>query len=273
MKFNHNKKRNTAFIYEVLVIELSKASMHENLNKKDQIIKILKEFFTKGKLLKKDLEIYRSFENIQDIGEEDIEKILSEAKRQYSKLNRKLVFNTQTRLINEVNKNLGYMAWNNFISSYKNLATLNQVFSQVLTPKKQILMEKKLIENLLKKREVSKPFPNINNLAVKTFVERFNNQYLSVLNPYQKTFLGKYISSSKDSGLEFKAFLYEEIDRLKKILKETVEEDKNIDNNKIQQIVDRMSSYNKRKIDKSLVSEVIKIQSLVSEITSNGIEN
>ena len=60
---------------------------------------------------------------------------------------------------------------------------------------------------------------------------------------------------------------------LKKILKETVEEDKNIDNNKIQQIVDRMSSYNKRKIDKSLVSEVIKIQSLVSEITSNGIEN
>ena len=274
MKFSHNKKRNTAFVYEVLITELSKAAMHDNSEKRGEIVKILKEFFSKGRPLKKDLEIYRSFENMHDVDEKDVEKMLSEAKRQYLKLSRELIFKTQTRLINEINKNLGYTVWNSFISNYKDLATVNQVLSQTLAPKKQVLMEKKLVKNLLKEEEVLKPFPNVNNLAVKTFVEKFNNRYLNVLNTHQKTFLGKYISSSADGGLEFKAYLYEEIDRLKKVLKESIEEqDRNISDDRVQQIIDRMSNYNKRKIDKSLISEVIKIQSLVSEIASNGTEN
>ena len=105
MKFSHNKKRNTAFVYEVLITELSKAAMHDNSEKRGEIVKILKEFFSKGRPLKKDLEIYRSFENMHDVDEKDVEKMLSEAKRQYLKLSRELIFKTQTRLINEINKN------------------------------------------------------------------------------------------------------------------------------------------------------------------------
>ena len=150
MKFNHNKKRNTAFVYEVLITELSKAAMHDNSEKRGEIVKILKEFFSRGLPLKKDLEIYRSFENVHDVDEKDVEKMLSEAKRQYLKLSRELIFKIQTRLINEINKNLGYKVWNSFVSSYKDLATVNQVLSQTLSPKKQILMENKLIKNFFK---------------------------------------------------------------------------------------------------------------------------
>ena len=43
MKLSHNKKRNTIFIYEMLVKQLSKASMYNIVEKKQQILSILKE--------------------------------------------------------------------------------------------------------------------------------------------------------------------------------------------------------------------------------------
>ena len=47
MKFSHNKKRNTAFIYETLIMEFSKASMKKQNQRKQKILLILKEFFSK----------------------------------------------------------------------------------------------------------------------------------------------------------------------------------------------------------------------------------
>jgi hypothetical protein len=64
MKFSHNKKRNTAFIFEILIKELTKSSINENQLRKAAIVDLLKEFFSKDKLLKKDLEIYKSFDEI-----------------------------------------------------------------------------------------------------------------------------------------------------------------------------------------------------------------
>ncbi len=58
MKFNQNKKRNTAFIYVTLIMEFSKASINKQKERKQNILSILKEFFSKDKILKKDLEIY-----------------------------------------------------------------------------------------------------------------------------------------------------------------------------------------------------------------------
>ena len=53
MKFKHNKKRNTAFIYECLIKELSKAALYESTDKKSKVLFILKEYFGKDKILKK----------------------------------------------------------------------------------------------------------------------------------------------------------------------------------------------------------------------------
>ena len=44
----HNKKRNTAFIYEVLTKELTKAIANNDADKKTDIITILKEHFIQG---------------------------------------------------------------------------------------------------------------------------------------------------------------------------------------------------------------------------------
>jgi len=50
-KMKHNKKRNTAFLYETLVQELTKAIVSKDEEKHQSILLILKEHFSKGKLL------------------------------------------------------------------------------------------------------------------------------------------------------------------------------------------------------------------------------
>ena len=43
----HNKKRNTAFIYETLSRELTKAIVDKKPERKKEIVSIIKEFFNK----------------------------------------------------------------------------------------------------------------------------------------------------------------------------------------------------------------------------------
>ena len=265
MKFNHNKKRNTAFIYETLILEFSKASIKKEEERKQNILSILKEFFSKDKILKKDLEIYKSFEDIENLGSDLLVKMLHEAKDQFIFLNREAIFESQTNLINKVNKILSHSVWANFVPNYKKLATINQALSRTLNPKKQVLIEKKLINMLNEDTAQSKPFPNVNNLAVKTFIEKFNEQYSKKLNEQQKKLLGHYIMSA-DDDTEFKLFFYEEIGRLKNTVKQKISESSAPLSDKLTKIYEKIDNYNSRKIDRSLLTEVIKIQSLVGEI-------
>ena len=265
MKFSHNKKRNTAFIYETLLMEYSKASINEEEQKKSNILNILKEYFSKTKILKQDLEIYKAFESTDDMDSDLITKMLSEAKLQFNSLDRDKIFETQTKLINTINKSLSPNVWTNFVPNYKKLATINQVLSKSLNPKKQVVIEKKLLGMLNRIEDTKKPFPNVNNLALKTFVEKFNNQYGDKLNEQQKKLLSHYITSA-DDDTEFKLYFYEEISRLKQTIQEKINNDNGNLSSKLKLIYEKVDDYNKRKLDTDLMTEVLRIQSLVEEI-------
>ena len=267
MKYNHNKKRNTALIYEVLINELTRASLKKDFRKRDKIVVFLKEFFGKGKILSKELEIYKSLIEVGHSSGKFVEKILVEAKKQFNLLDRKQVFNQQTKLINRINKSLSKNIWQNYVPSFKKVATINQILQADLSPKKQVMLEKNLVESLLAPQKIEKKFPKINNLAVKTFIEKFNDKYSQELNESQKQFLNKYIMSHVDGGLEFKAYMYTEIDRLKAVLQEGSGRGNKDTQLKIQKVLDKISDYNQRKIDKDLVYEVFQIQMLANEIT------
>ena len=114
MKYNHNKKRNTALIYEVLINELTKVTLSGDSKKREKIVDVLKEFFSKGKILSKELEIYKSLTGDTTYkSKEIVEKILIESKKQFDSLDRKQIFNQQTKLINKINKNLSKNIWQN----------------------------------------------------------------------------------------------------------------------------------------------------------------
>ena len=265
MKLKHNKKRNTAFIYEVLIKELSKASMRSLEERKVKIMNILKEFFSKGSQLKKELEIYRSFDDLADVGEKVIQKIITEARKQASVLNRKEIYESQTKAINLINKNLGQNSWDTFVTDYKKIATVNQVVFSKTNPKKQVFLEQKLTSTLLGANTEKKSFPSINKLTLSVFLEKFNKEYGGTLNENQKNLLNKYITSYKDSGAELKMFLYNELDRMKDSLVKEIN-DKNINSPKLEKILEKIKEYSNKKIDKKMITEVIKIQSLLGEI-------
>ena len=127
----HNKKRNTAFLYECLVKELTKAIVRNDNDLKLKITEVIKENFKKGTILKKDLEIYNSL--LEGTGQTEYAKslrVIYEIKKDYDNLDRKVVFNAQTKLIKQINESFNSAIWNNFIGNYKNMATADMFFKQ-----------------------------------------------------------------------------------------------------------------------------------------------
>ena len=145
----HNKKRNTAFLYECLIKELTRAIVRED--KKRQLItkKVIKEFFNKNSMLRKELTIYNSQLESRNLERDFSIKLLEESRKDFYGLDRKEIFNAQTTLINRINKSLGHSVFSNFVPNYKDLATLSQLFDDDVTVKDRVLLEKKIIENIV----------------------------------------------------------------------------------------------------------------------------
>jgi len=72
----HNKKRNTAFIYEALVREIVKQSVVKNNEKRNAAIQIMKESFAPKTELRRELDLYKTLIENKDLKEKIAEKIL-----------------------------------------------------------------------------------------------------------------------------------------------------------------------------------------------------
>ena len=59
MSKKHNKKRNTVFLYEILVRELTKSIIKKDEKRKVNVLAIHKEHFKKGTILQKELQLYK----------------------------------------------------------------------------------------------------------------------------------------------------------------------------------------------------------------------
>ena len=102
----HNKKRNTAFLYECLIKEMTKAVVRKDLELKEQIVRILKQYFSKGTVLAEDLQMYKELMETKGLKESLGNRFLEEVKSDWENLDRKKVFNEQTRLIKQINEHL-----------------------------------------------------------------------------------------------------------------------------------------------------------------------
>tara|TARA_R110000744_G_scaffold200135_1_gene319232 strand:- start:28 stop:855 length:828 start_codon:yes stop_codon:yes gene_type:complete len=275
MKLKHNKKRNTAFVYEALVREIAKAVVKKDDNRKSLIIKIMKEHFSPNNILAKELQLYKALEETKGLDVYTAERLIKEARTDYLKINKDDIFESQTRLINIINKNLTSEVFSNFVPNYKNLATIAQVFGDDANTKERVLLERKLLGSMVIKEgapEKSKNMPHIDGLVYKTFVKKFNEKYDKELLPEQKQLLSLFLTSFTDNGVEFKMFLSEEVGRLKNSIKSALKEDSSdMDNDmksKTELVLEKLEEFKKTKIDESMVKGVLKIQSLASEVLS-----
>jgi len=269
MKIKHNKKRNTAFVYEALVREATVAILKNDRERKNKVISIIKKHFHNESMLHKDLEFYRSLYENQNLDQKTSEKILREVRIQKQLADSERLFKQQTELIHDINKELSTEVFNNFVPNYKTLATIDQIFSLKTSPKNCVILENEIVKNM-RSKVVDGPTESVDKLTYNTFVKKFNEKYESELLNEQKELLTYYIASFADNALELKVFLNEELSRLKTKLIESkkVEEIKNDEDmlRKTNEVIEKLQSFTTAQITEDVLSTVLRTQSLVEEI-------
>ena len=264
----HNKKRNTAFLYECLIKETTKAIVRKDEQTKETVIDILKRNFSKGTPLYEDLQMYKQLLETKGLAENFGKRFITEVRKDWENLDRKEIFNAQTNLIKEFNTYVPH-AFANFVPNYKNIATIGQYFhSSGLKPKTRLLIEDRVKGLVIshsepKKEDTMKP---LDSLEYRTFVNKFNETYKRTLQAEQRELLSNYITSFSDNGLGLKSFMNEELGRLKEqigLLSETSYKEK------LTMVREKLESFSTKPIDKKMVEDVFYIQDLVAEISKD----
>jgi len=275
-KTKHNKKRNTAFLYEALVREMTKAVVSQDKKRKNNIIDILKESFSSNKILGQELKLYQAILESTDLDSITAEKLLYKIREAYAALDMQEIYSAQSSVINRINKEIGSAVYNNFVPNYKSIATVSQLFgadSSAAGIKKGVILEQNVLETLTSDtaEEPKVEMKPIDNIVFKTFTSKFNEVYGNGLLSEQKELLNRYILSFS-SDTDMKIYLNEELGRLHVALQEALNtNDVKSDSamtESTNSVINMIEEFRNTPVDKNLVEKVLKIQNLVHEIST-----
>ena len=259
----YNKKRNTAFLYETLILEMTKAALNKDEKRKNIALDIIKENFSKNSILDEEMDAYRSILETKGVTKDWADSILREAQRTYLSLHPGHVFQQQTNVINRVNKELGKDTFGNFTPNYKSLATIGQLFSVKTPVKTRVILENNIIQEMTSQEETMAVEP-VDNLVLKVFVESFNEKYDSLLEE-QKDILFKYIFSFADNGMGLKIAINEEVSRMKNVVEENKTSVPEL-SDKFESLGLMLESFSKEEIDDKMLFKVLKTQEFCKEL-------
>ena len=275
-KTKHNKKRNTAFLYEALVREMTKAVVSQDKKRKNNIIDILKESFSSNKILGQELRLYQTILESTDLDSITAEKLLYKIREAYATLDVQEIYDAQSSVINRINKEIGSAVYNNFVPNYKSIATVSQLFgadSSAAGIKKGVILEQNVLETLTSDttKEPETEMKPIDNIVFKTFTSKFNEAYGEGLLSEQKELLNRYILSFS-SDTDMKIYLNEELGRLHVALQKALNTDEVKSDGTMTEstnsVISMIEEFRNTPVDKSLVEKVLKIQNLVHEISA-----
>lgn len=246
MKANvkHNKIRNTGILFELLVRKITSDALENRSN--DTAVKLMKEYFNAKTELGKELILYRSFFNAQQLSEVKAFELINVIVEQRKKLN-ETVLNTQKyKLIREIKNNYDLKEFLNArIPSYKVYASVYKMFDGAVNEVKdfneiQGMVDAKftIVEHLSGKivnKEIKKDtalFETVKNqeedlrlLTYKILMEKFNQKYAN-LSDKQKNLLREYIYNVSNS-VALRAYA---VDLAKQLISEITTKLNKIDN-------------------------------------------
>ena len=275
MKFKHNKKRNTAFLFETLIKEMAKSVVANDSERQTKIAKIIKRHFTKRGVLYKDLQSYKVLMELKEAESDFAKRIISEVRRDRDRLNTQNIFSEQSRLIKKINVELGQEVYSNFVPNYKTMATIGQLFADNVSPNEKVILEDKLLTEMTKAEEKTEKeiLEHLDSIAYKTFTNKFNKAYAGKLHEEQQQVVSKYIYSVSDNGISLKTYLNEEVGRLRDEVRASLNaEEINADPEmvkKTEQVLEFLDSLTETKLDEPAIKKIMQIQGLVREVETN----
>jgi hypothetical protein len=232
----HSKFKNTGFIFELLVRQITSEIMSGTTNSKAE--KILKEYFSAKKELSKELKLYQYLINEKYNSESKAEKFVETVCEARKRLDEQKLTKEKYNLIKEIKQVYNIDEFiKSSISNYKNLASIYKIFEATITkesfePKdivnsKFTIVESMInssIENKDKKvndrvlEEYRKQDEEVRMLSYKMLVENFNKKYNN-LSVGQKNLLKEYINNINNTG-KLKEYVNEEVNKLSEGLKD-----------------------------------------------------
>ena len=269
-RYRHNKKRNTAFLFESLVKELTRAVLDKDGERQSKIVAVVKEHYAVGTNLKTELDLYQALHETAGLEQDTASRLVAEVRRTHeSRVDSKTLYTEQSALIKKINKQLSQSVYGNFVPNYKNLATLAQLFSENTPVREKLVLEQRIIQQISTAKPENNMVP-IDNLTYRTFVKKFNEQYEGKLHDEQRGLLARYIHSIADNGVSLKVYVNEEISRLRTVIENSlklkeVKEDPHMlaSTNKVLSILD---SFKEEQINETLLSKFLQIQELAREV-------
>lgn len=248
----YNKKRNTYFLYDVLIRKYIKTLNEGNVTSK-VALNVTEEYFHKDVILGKERKIFEQVLTIKDydLTPEERLSVLRQSKELYSRLDKDKIFQEQTRLLNKMSFLFGKNYLNEQIDNYKLFANVYQYLT-CESIAESIVLEKKVLADLEKVEDEK--------------VERKVKGVPPTLLENQKKLVNLY--ESENPG--FYMYLYDQIKEMKEVLLEhsVCSECEVCDVNMksgIIKIYHKLQELSKRGFEEGDFSLIFKVQELVEE--------
>jgi hypothetical protein len=234
-KIKHSKFKNTGFIFELLVRQITSEIMSSN---KSVAEVILKEHFNSKKELSKELKLYQYLINEKYNSEAKAEKFIDTIVEARKRLDEKKLTKEKYNLIKEIKETYNIDEFiKSPISNYKTLASIYKVF-EVATIDEQFdptdvvssrfTIAESIISSSIQNKdskiqnavleEYRKQDEDLRAISYKILVESFNSKYKN-LTTDQKTLLKEYINNINNTG-KLNEYVSNEVTKLINNLKE-----------------------------------------------------
>lgn len=234
-KIKHSKFKNTGFIFELLVRQITSEIMSSN---KSVAETILKEHFNSKKELSKELKLYQYLINEKYNSEAKAEKFIDTILEARKRLDEKKLTKEKYNLIKEIKETYNIDEFiKSPISNYKTLASIYKVFEvatidEQFDPTDIVGSRFTIAENIISSsiqnkdaklknailEEYKKQDEDLRAISYKILVESFNSKYKN-LTTEQKTLLKEYINNINNTG-KLNEYVGNEVTKLVANLKE-----------------------------------------------------
>ena len=234
-KIKHSKFKNTGFLFELLVRQITSEVMSSS---KSVAEKLLKEHFNSKQELSKELKLYQYLINEKYNSESKAEQFINTILEARKKIDEKKLTKEKYNLIKEIKETYNLDEFiKSPISNYKTLASIYKIFETVIgdaeyDPTDIVSSRFTIAENIINSsiqnkdvklkdavlEEYRKQDDDLRAVSYKLLVESFNNKYSNLTND-QKGLLREYINNINNTG-KLNEYVSNEVTKLVEGLKE-----------------------------------------------------
>ena len=234
-KIKHSKFKNTGFLFELLVRQITSEVMSSS---KSVAEKLLKEHFNSKQELSKELKLYQYLINEKYNSESKAEQFINTILEARKKIDEKKLTKEKYNLIKEIKETYNLDEFiKSPISNYKTLASIYKIFETVINNEEyeptdivsaRFTIAENIINSSIQNKDVKlkdavleeyrKQDDDLRAVSYKLLVESFNNKYSNLTND-QKGLLREYINNINNTG-KLNEYVSNEVTKLVDGLKE-----------------------------------------------------